>query len=74
MHDQIASIILTEVAHPFGMTLAENLRAAAWYVMEDFPQATSKDFADAAAAIGLHWQGARNRWNEAKANMEVATA
>lgn len=71
MLEQIAQIIRTEVKHPLGMSLAENLRAAAWYVMDDFPAAIARDFGDAAVLAGLHRQGAINRWNEAKANYEI---
>lgn len=68
MLEQIAKIIADEVAKVHLGPLAENLRAAAWYVMDDFPQATARDFGDAAATKGLHRQGAINRWNEAKKN------
>lgn len=72
MLEQIAKIIKTEIDHPLGMCLAENMRAAAWYVMEELPEATSSDFGDAAASCGLHRQSSMNRWNEAKANLEKA--
>lgn len=72
MNQRIAQIILTEVNHPLGMSRAENLRAAAWYVKEEFPAATSSDFGDAAVVCGLHRQAAMNRWNEAMANLEMA--
>jgi len=65
---RIAEIITTEIKHPLRMPLAENLRAAAWYVMEEFPEAKASDFGHAAASCGLHKQGAINRWNEAKRN------
>lgn len=68
---RIAEIIRTEVNHPLRMPLAENLRAAAWYVMEEHPEAIARDFGDAAALCGLHRQGAINRWNEAKKNAIV---
>lgn len=68
---EIAEIIRTEVNHPLRMPLAENLRAAAWYAMDDFPLATSSDFGDAAVLCGLHRQGAINRWNEAKKNASI---
>ena len=71
MLNAIAEIIRTEVNHKLRMPLAENLRAAAWYVMEDFPEAKARDFGDAAALCGLHRQGAINRWNEAKANAAI---
>lgn len=70
MLNEIAKIITTEANHHLGMCLAENLRAAAWYVMEDFPDAKAADFGDAAVLAGLHRQGAINRWNEAKKNLE----
>ena len=66
---RIAQIIKTEINHPLGMRLAENLRAAAWYVMDEFPDAKARDFGDAALRIGLHRQGSINRWNEAKKNL-----
>lgn len=72
MTARIAQIILTEVNHPLGMSLAENLRAAAWYVKEEFPDAVSSDFGDAAVTCGLHRQAAMNRWNEAMANYALA--
>lgn len=75
MLEQIATIIASEVNHPVmskEMPLAENLRAAAWVVMEEFPQATAANFGDAAATKGLHRQGAINRWNEAKHNWAIA--
>lgn len=71
---EIAEIIRTELAR-FGLTVeprAESLRAAAWFVMDDFPLATSSDFGDAAILCGLHRQGAINRWNEAKKNLDLA--
>ncbi|QIG73286.1 hypothetical protein EVC02_065 [Rhizobium phage RHph_N17] len=71
MHEQIAEIIRTEVNHKLRMPLAENLRAAAWYVMDEFPSALARDFGDAAVLAGLHRQGAINRWNEAKANLSI---
>lgn len=74
MIEKIAEIIRTEVKHPLGMNLSENLRAAAWYVMDDFPDATARDFGDAVLLCGLHRQGAINRWNEAKKNLEIANA
>lgn len=70
--NRLAAIISAEVNHPLGMSLAENLRAAAWYVKEEFPGATSSDFGDAAVACGLHRQAAMNRWNEAMVNYVLA--
>lgn len=52
--------------------LAEALRAAAWFVMDELPATTASDFGDAAALMGLHRQGAMNRWNEAKHNLAIA--
>ncbi|QWY83375.1 hypothetical protein [Rhizobium phage RHph_X3_2] len=72
MIEAIANIIETEVKRPLGMPLAENLRAAAWVVMEEYPDAVARDFGDAAATKGLHRQGAINRWNEAKQNWAIA--
>ena len=71
---EIAEIIRTEINHNLRMPLAENLRAAAWYVMDDFPDAIARDFGDAAVLCGLHRQGAINRWNEAKRNLGIANA
>lgn len=57
-----------------GETLANSLRCAAQIVHEDYPQATSKDFGDAATTViqqngqPVHRQSAMNRWNEAKMN------
>lgn len=71
MLNEIANIIRTEVNHKLRMPLAENLRAAAWYVMDDFPGVTASVFGDAAVLAGLHRQGAINRFNEAKKNLEA---
>lgn len=68
----IADIIETEVDR-FDRdeeSLAEALRAAAWFVMDEYPEAKAADFGDAAASLDLHRQGAINRWNEAKKNLE----
>lgn len=67
---RIAEIITEELSKglKLGLPSSENLRVAAWYVMEEFPEAKASDFGQAAAACGLHRQGAINRWNEAKAN------
>lgn len=72
MLEQIAQIIRTEVARVDLDSFAENLRAAAWYVMDDFPHARARDFGDAAVLAGLHRQGAINRFNEAKANLNAS--
>lgn len=72
MLTRIQDIITTELDHQLKMVAAENMRAAAWYVMEEFPDATSTDFADAAVMLGLHRQGAINRWNEAVKNLKAA--
>lgn len=70
---QICVIIGAEVSRfPGEEPLAEALRAAAWFVMDELPDATASDFGDAAATLGLHRQGAMNRWNEAKQNLEIA--
>lgn len=66
--DEIADIIEEEVGRFPGETLANALRCAAWFVHDEFPDATSTDFGDAAASVGLHRQAAMNRWNEAKKN------
>lgn len=73
MITEIAAIIKTETTR-FGAeeTLANALRCAAWFVNEDFPNATAANFGDAAASLGLHRQGAMNRWNEAKKNLALA--
>lgn len=70
--ENLALIIRTELEHPLGMSLAENLRAAAWYVMEEYPDTTAAEFGDAASLCGCHRQGAINRWNEARKNWEIA--
>lgn len=72
MLTRIAEIIKKEVNHPLCMSLAENMRVAAWYVMDEFPGATSADFGKAAETCSLHRQASMNRWNEAKKNWEVA--
>lgn len=73
MHAQIASIIRAEVERFTGEeSLANAVRCAAWFVMDDFPDAKAVDFGEAASLIGLHQQGAINRWNEAKKNLEMA--
>lgn len=52
---------------------AESLRCAAWYVLEEYPDATSTQFADAAQSLdGITRKAAINRWNEAMANLEKA--
>lgn len=67
--DEIADIIEAELERFRGEeTLANALRCAAWIVHDEFPDATSSDFGDAAASLGQHRQAAMNRWNEAKAN------
>ena len=72
---QIAEIIAEEVARfPGEESLAEALRAAAWFVMDEFPEAVASDFGDAAQTLDLHRQGAINRWNEAKRNWAEAMA
>lgn len=48
--------------------LADALRTAAWGAIEEL-DATSAQFADACAELGLHRQGAMNRFNEAKAQL-----
>lgn len=70
----IAEIIEKELFLFPGEPYANALRCAAVFVHEDFPQATSSDFGDAAATVAgpngqlLHRQSSMNRWNEAKAN------
>lgn len=64
----IAKIIQAEVDRFLTEPNANALRCAAVFVNEDFPSATSADFGDAAASLGMHRQAAMNRWNEAKAN------
>lgn len=64
----IAKIIKAEMGRFEGETNANALRCAAVFVNMDFPAATSADFGDAAASLGMHRQAAMNRWNEAKAN------
>lgn len=70
MHTEIAAIIQTEVSRfPGEESLANALRCAAWFVMDEFPDAKAADFGEAATLLSLHKQGAINRWNEAKANL-----
>lgn len=63
---KIAALIENDLRfHKAGEeSLAEALRGAANAVMLDFPNVTSAEFGDAAASMGLHRQGARNRFNE----------
>lgn len=73
MLQQIADMIASEFEVFEGdESVSETLRAAAWNVMDTFPNATASDFGDAAAMLGRHRQGAINRWNEAVKNMELA--
>lgn len=72
MLTEIANIITEEVARKELTSFAENLRAAAWYAIEEFPAVTASVFGDAAVLAGLHRQGAINRFNEAKKNLEIA--
>ena len=52
---------------------AESLRCAAWYVKDEYPDATSTQFADAACQLdGVSRKSAINRWNEAMQNLEQA--
>ena len=53
-------------------TLADRMRDAALLTHEQFPDATSTDFGDAAVLVErnggtLHRQSSMNRWNETKA-------
>lgn len=68
----IVEIIKTEFDRNFEETQANTLRAAAWFVFEDHPNTTSGDFADAAESLGIHRGTARNRWNEAMRDLEIA--
>ena len=68
--DRIVQIIQEERARFEGESYAEQMRWAAALVKEELPQTTGAMFGDAAASLGLHRQGARNRWNEAMKNME----
>lgn len=64
----IAAIIQAEMQRFKTEPNANALRCAAVFVNMDFPAATSSDFGDAAASLGMHRQAAMNRWNEAKTN------
>jgi len=44
--------------------LSDCLRSAAMECIENIRDVTSAEFGDAAQALGLHRQGARNRFNE----------
>ena len=72
MEQIIQNAITAEQASALNCTLAEALRWAAWRVFEEAPEAKARDFGDAAAAMGLHRQGAINCWNEAKKNWQIA--
>lgn len=74
MITEIAKLIKIELDRFPGETLANQLRCAAWFAHEDFPKATSSDFADAAVSLGLHRQGAMNRWNEGIKNLKELEA
>lgn len=69
--ERIADIIAEEMERFEGERFAEQLRWAAWLVREELPDTTSSQFGDAAASLGLHRQGAMNRWNEAMKNWEL---
>ena len=66
MEQIIQNAITAEQASALNCTLA------AWRVFEEAPEAKARDFGDAAAAMGLHRQGAINCWNEAKKNWQIA--
>lgn len=70
--ERIAQIIAAEQARGFNETLANTLRCAAWFAIEEFPEVTSSEFADAAATLGLHRQASANRFREAVKNLEDA--
>lgn len=70
--ERIIEIIEEEMDRFEGERYAEQLRWAAWLVREEMPEATSSQFGDAAKELGLHRQGAMNRWNEAMKNWEHA--
>lgn len=69
--DELIEAIANEIEAQKGLELAEReaetMRATAFLVHSDHPEATSADFGDAAARLGMHRQGAMNRWNESKA-------
>ncbi len=68
---EIAKTINEEVNRFRGQeTFANAMRCAAQMVMEEVEGATASDFGDAAASLGMHRQGAMNRFNEAKKVME----
>lgn len=70
--ERIAEIITEEMARFSGERYAEQLRWAAWLVREELGDGiTSTQFGNAAASLGLHRQGAMNRWNEAMKNWEL---
>lgn len=70
MKPAILDIIADEVRN-HGCN-AESLRCAAWYVKDEYPDATSKQFADAAVHLDITRKSAINRWNEAMNNLEQA--
>lgn len=77
-HEAIVELIENDLEYYYSGedTLANALRCAANAVLLDFPDATSKEFADAAGDLELHEQGARNRFNETvkwlKENEDIA--
>lgn len=65
-HDAIVALIEQDLAfyHDGEDTLANAMRCAANAVLLDFPDCTSREFADAAVELDLHHQASRNRFNE----------
>lgn len=73
--DIVAAIIEEETGRFVGEeTLANALRCAAWFALDEYPDLKAAEFGDAAASCELHRQGAINRFNEAKANLAAALA
>jgi len=68
-HDAIVALIENDLRfyQAGDETLANAMRCAASAVLLDFPDATSREFADAAVELDLHHQASRNRFNEAVA-------
>lgn len=69
---EIAGIIAVEIEH--DSSLADNVRTAAWYVVEIDSTMTPARFGEGAVLIGLHAQGSSNRYREAMRNLAEAAS
>ena len=69
-----AEIISTELDRFDHERDAEALRWAVWFAWEEFPDMTSRQFADAAETLGVNRGTATNRFSEARRNWETMNA